>query len=154
MERLPPIPTGINQDRCYLPYVFWKIRPEKVPSSSRTSAGKRIIGRDEYPQTAVYVYDTLIRFLGKFNSVRERYQQNLTRNQGRGGGKTRERKWASHNQQQEEYLPERTGSRTPKLLVTTVMREEITLEAVHQHKNAPMVSPAYKSTRSSPIVSH
>ena len=45
------------------------------------------LGRDEYPQTAVYVYDTLTRFLGKFNSVGERYRQNLTRNQGQGKGK-------------------------------------------------------------------
>ena len=31
------------------------------------------LGRDEYPQTMMDVYDTLIRFSGKFNSVGERY---------------------------------------------------------------------------------
>ena len=35
------------------------------------------------------MYDTLIRFSGRFNSVGERYQQNPTRNQGRGRGTNR-----------------------------------------------------------------
>ena len=34
------------------------------------------LGREEY--------DTLIRFSGQFNAVVERYQQNTTRNKGRG----------------------------------------------------------------------
>ena len=34
------------------------------------------IGRDELPQTTVDIYDTLVRFSEKFNSVVERYRQN------------------------------------------------------------------------------
>ena len=47
------------------------------------------IGRDEYPQTTVGVYDILIHFSGQFNSVGERYQHKPNRNQGMGGGKNR-----------------------------------------------------------------
>ena len=47
------------------------------------------LGRYEYPQTTVDVYDILILFSGKFKSVGERYRQNSTRNQGRGKGTNR-----------------------------------------------------------------
>ena len=47
------------------------------------------LGRYKYPKMTVDVYDTLIRLSGNFNSVGERYRQNLTRNQGRVGGTNR-----------------------------------------------------------------
>ena len=89
MERLTPIPTGINKDRSYLTCVFLKRSDLKryrcILEQLQESA---YFGRDEYPQTTVGVYDILIRFSGQFNSVGERYQHKPTRNQGMGGGKT------------------------------------------------------------------
>ena len=155
MERLSLMPTIIKQERSSVQYFFWKETTWKGTAVFYNSCRKAHILSGT--STHKWLWTCMIpSYASQDNSTlwENVIEKILLRTKEWEEEITGEHKWAFHKQQQKEHLPERTELRTPKLLVTTAMWEDINLGVVHQHKRAPMVSPAYKSVHIPPSVYH